>query len=88
MLLSLGGSWVCIRDKGKPGHIVITADTVRWYDRWFMKSPSIQKFKKGTLQFVGIDPVKVSYIAPVKNSTQTFRENWLKKVEAFGRKAA
>ncbi len=74
--------------KGKTGHIIITADTVRWYDRWFMKSPAIQQFKKGTLQFVGINPVKVSYIAPVKDSTPEFRSNWLKKAEKLGRESA
>ena len=74
--------------KGKTGRIVITADTVRWYDRWFMKSPAIQQFKKGTLQFVGINPVKVSYIAPVKDSSLEFRKKWLNKVEALGQKVA
>ena len=74
--------------KGKTGRIVITADTVRWYDRWFMKSPAIQQFKKGTLQFVGIDPVKVNYIAPIKDSTQGFRKKWLKKIELLGQNAA
>ena len=74
--------------KGKTGRIVITADTVRWYDRWFMKSPAIQQFKKGTLQFVGINPVKVSYIAPVKDSSLEFRKKWLNKVEALGQKIA
>ena len=74
--------------KGKTGRIVITADTVRWYDRWFMKSPAIQQFKKGTLQFVGINPGKVSYIVPVKDSSLEFRKKWLNKVEALGQKVA
>ena len=74
--------------KGKTARLIITADTVRWYDRWFMKSPAIQQFKKGTLQFVGIDPVKVTYIAPVKNSTEAFRAKWLRKVGQMGQKAS
>jgi len=74
--------------KGKTGRIVITADTVRWYDRWFMKSPAIQQFKKGTLQFVGISPVKVTYIAPIKDSTPAFRDKWLQKTTELGHRLA
>ncbi|MEN0004685.1 MAG: NAD(P)H-dependent oxidoreductase [Bacteroidota bacterium] len=70
--------------KGKTAHLIITADTVRWYDRFFMGSPLINQFKKGTLQFVGIKRVKVTYIAPIKDSTETFRKSWLQKVKQLG----
>ena len=70
--------------KGKTGHLIITADTVRWYDRFFMGSPLINQFKKGTLEFVGVKPVKVTYIAPVKDSTEEFRKSWLQKVKQLG----
>lgn len=70
--------------KGKSARIIVTADTPRWYDFLFMKSPAINQFKKGTLEFCGIKPVKVTYIAPMKSSSLGFREKWLKKVEALG----
>jgi NAD(P)H dehydrogenase (quinone) len=66
--------------KGKTAHIFITADTPRWYDWLFMGSPSINQFKKGTLQFCGVTPVKVTYISTIKNSSETFRNKWLNKV--------
>ena len=69
---------------GKTARLVITADTVRWYDRWFMGSPLINQFKKGTLEFCGVKPVKITYIAPIKDSTPKFRESWLKKVRKLG----
>jgi NAD(P)H dehydrogenase (quinone) len=72
--------------KGKTGRIIITADTPRWYNSLFMKSPAIHQLKKGTLQFCGINPVKVSYIAPVKGSTEKFRNKWLSKVSKLGLK--
>ncbi|WP_368506610.1 MULTISPECIES: hypothetical protein [unclassified Tamlana] len=49
-----------------------------------MKRPAINQFKKGTLQFCGINPVKVTYIATIKNSTSAFRSKWLKKVSLLG----
>lgn len=70
--------------KGKTSRLIVTADTPKWYDSLVMKSPAINQFKKGTLEFCGIRPVKVTYIAPIKTSTPTFRENWLKKVKTLG----
>ncbi|WP_010520724.1 NAD(P)H-dependent oxidoreductase [Aquimarina agarivorans] len=72
--------------KGKTARIVITADAPKWYDYLFMKSPTINQFKKGTLEFCGIKPVKVTYIAPMKNSTIEFRKNWIKKIALLGEK--
>jgi len=71
--------------KGKTARIIITADTPKWYDYLFMKRPTINQFKKGTLEFCGISPVKVTYIAPIKNSSFNFREKWLKKVFLLGK---
>ena len=70
--------------KGKTARLIITADTVRWYDRWFMGSPLINQFKKGTLEFCGVKPVKVTYIAPIKDSSDAFRVKWLEKVKKLG----
>ncbi len=71
--------------KGKTGRIIMTADTPRWYDRLFMESPAINQFKKGTLRFCGIKPVKVTYIATIKNSTDTFRKKQLNRVFEMGK---
>lgn len=70
----------------KTAQLVITADTPRWYDYLLMGSPAIKQFKKGTLQFCGINPVKVTYIATIRNSTESFRLAWLKKMVDLGRK--
>lgn len=71
--------------KGKTGRIIVTADTPRWYDSLFMKSPAVNQFKKGTLQFCGINPVGVSYISPIKSSTEEFRNKWLLKITKLGK---
>ncbi|MDW3652833.1 MAG: NAD(P)H-dependent oxidoreductase [Bacteroidia bacterium] len=70
--------------KGKSARLIITADTPRWYDRIFMRSPAIRQFKKGTLEFCGIKAVKLTYIAVIKGSTQEFREKCLKKIRSLG----
>lgn len=70
--------------KGKSARIIITADTPKWYDFLMMKRPAINQFKKGTLKFCGISPVKVTYISTIKNSSSSFREKWLKKITLLG----
>lgn len=70
--------------KGKSARLIITADTPKWYDFLIMKRPAINQFKKGTLQFCGINPVKVTYIATMKNSSSDFREKWLRKISVLG----
>ena len=70
--------------KGKSSRIILTADTPRWYDFLFMKSPTINQFKKGTLEFCGISSVKVTYIAPIKNSSKGYREKCLNKISLLG----
>ncbi len=70
--------------KGKSARLIITADAPKWYDFLIMKRPAINQLKKGTLQFCGINPVKVTYIAPIKNSNSNFREKWLKKISILG----
>ena len=72
--------------KGKTARIIVTADTPKWYDRWFMGRPALNQLKKGTLQFCGINPVSVTYIAIIKNSSEDFRKKWLAKVYNLGEK--
>lgn len=70
--------------KGKSARLIITSDTPKWYDFLIIKSPTINQLKKGTLKFCGISPVKITYIASMKNSTSEFREKWLNKVTLLG----
>lgn len=69
---------------GKTGRIIATADTPAWYSKLFMKNPAINQLKKGTLEFCGISPVKVNYIASIKGSSVAFRQKQLVKVEKLG----
>lgn len=72
--------------KGKTARLIITADTPKWYNYLYMKRPVINQFKKGTLEFCGIKPVKVTYISPIKNSSANHRTKWLEKMTSLGEK--
>ncbi len=71
--------------KGKSARMIVTSDTPKWYNFLIMKSPTIHQFKKGTLEFCGIKPVKVTYLAPIKNSSADFRKKWLEKISILGK---
>lgn len=72
--------------KGKTARIIVTADTPLWYNKLFMKNPAVNQVKKGTLQFCGINPVKVTYLATINSSNEARRKKWLKKVYTLGTK--
>ncbi len=71
--------------KGKTGHIIYTSDTPNWLYNLLFLAPSVNQVKKRTLQFCGVTPVKVTAIAPIRKSSQQFRENWLIKIEQMAK---
>jgi len=72
--------------KGKTAHIITTIDQPSWYYRLVYGNPSVNQLKKSILEFCGIQPVKVTYIGTVRNSTDEQRKKWLEKVLSLGKK--
>ena len=71
---------------GKTARIICTLDQPAWYYRLRYCSPSHKAMKKLTLEFVGIKPVKITAIGPMRLSKEKFRKKWLDKVERLGKK--
>ena len=72
--------------KGKTAHIITTIDQPGLYYWLFYGRPSVNQLKKSTLEFCGVNPVKVTYFGIVKTATNELRKKWLDKVEDLGRK--
>lgn len=70
---------------GKTARIIATLDQPGWYYRLISKAPSEYQLK-GSLKLCGVNPIKVSYIGIVKDSTNRKRENWINKIKLFGKK--
>ncbi|MGI9551235.1 MAG: NAD(P)H-dependent oxidoreductase [Aurantibacter sp.] len=68
----------------KSARIICTMDQPPWYYRLINGRPSHYAMKKLTLNFVGIKPVKITSIGPLRLSKIEFRTKWLKKVEQLG----
>lgn len=72
--------------KGKTGHIITTLDQPGWYYRLLYGRPSVNQLKKSTLEFCGVQPVKVTYVGIIKTSDDKERQKWLEKVKGLGQK--
>ncbi|MFD2523671.1 NAD(P)H-dependent oxidoreductase [Emticicia soli] len=69
---------------GKTGHIISTLDQPAWYYWLRYGRPTYHAMKQMTLEFCGVHPVRTTTIGPLRLSKETYRENWLKKVEKLG----
>jgi NAD(P)H dehydrogenase (quinone) len=71
--------------KGKTAHIITTLDQPGIYYWLVFGRPSVNQLKKTVLGFCGINPVKVTYVQPIRNSKIEFRDKWLVKIETLGK---
>ena len=72
--------------KGRSARIICTLDQPDWYYRLWYGQPSHRAMKNMTLGFCGISPVSITSIGPLRLSSEAFRQKWLGKVEALGRR--
>ncbi|MDF2670081.1 MAG: NADPH:quinone reductase [Paenibacillus sp.] len=72
--------------KGKSARLIVTMDSPSWYNRWVYKQAGHHVMKRATLQYCGVNPVKITELCPIKPSTDKQREQWLTDVEALGLK--
>jgi NAD(P)H dehydrogenase (quinone) len=71
---------------GKTAHIITTLDQPSWYYWLIYGRPSVNQMKRGTLQFCGISPVRITYVGIIKGSKEETRKKWLNKVSLLGLK--
>lgn len=69
---------------GKSAHLIVTADTPSWYNRFIYRRAGHNVMKRNILQFCGISPVRITEIGPIKPSTDKQRARWLAKVNQLG----
>ncbi|MBA4851761.1 NAD(P)H-dependent oxidoreductase [Emticicia sp. BO119] len=69
---------------GKTGHLISTLDQPAWFYWFYNRRPTYYAMKQMTLEFCGVKPVRTTTIGPLRLSKDSYRENWLKKVEKLG----
>jgi putative NADPH-quinone reductase len=71
---------------GKTAHIITTLDQPSIYYWLVFGRPSVNMLKNSVLGFCGVSPIKVTYIGPIRKSTDAFRAKGIKQAEALGKK--
>lgn len=69
---------------GRSARLIITMDAPRWYNFLVYGDPGQKAMKRGTLQFCGINPVKITTIGGVKLMKPEQIKKWLEKAEKIG----
>jgi len=70
---------------GRSARLIVTLNTPSWYYRWVFGRPGHRTMKNTILEFCGIQPVRITEIGPMRNSTDVKRKKWLEEVRALGR---
>ncbi|WP_373636907.1 NAD(P)H-dependent oxidoreductase [Yoonia sp. BS5-3] len=73
---------------GKTGHVIMTSDTPRWFQRLIYKSAIIHQLKKQILGFVGIKLTRYTYFSGASDATAATVARWIDKVEKQGKLTA
>lgn len=73
--------------KQKTAHIITTMHTPYWYYRLFYGKPSINSFKKVTLQFCGISKVKTTILS-APHTKPTPAQKWIDRIKKMGQAVA
>lgn len=71
---------------GKSARLISTLDQPAWYYKFIYGAPSDKAMKKLTMNFIGVNSVKITSIGPLRLSKEEFRKKWVQKIEKLGEK--
>ncbi|UCJ15963.1 NAD(P)H-dependent oxidoreductase [Pseudomonas sp. MM211] len=69
---------------GRTADLLVTQDTPSWYFRWIYGAPAHRQMKRTILGFCGIKTRRLAEFSPVRPSSETQRQNWLRRAEQLG----
>lgn len=70
--------------KGRSARMIITMDSPGWYYHWIVGKPAIGAMKNATLEFCGINPVKVTEFNQVRHAKPEKILKWISLTEKLG----
>ena len=69
--------------KGKTARVVVVAGTLSPFMTWWKYGDYTNEIRHGILEFAGFE-VKVTALGPCERTTNTCREDWVKKIQGLG----
>lgn len=73
---------------GRSGRVFITADTPGWLMSLLYRNAMVRQIEAQILGFIGLKPVKTSFIAPASQPKPKAVERWLRKTQKLAENAA
>ncbi|MGY6553447.1 MAG: NAD(P)H-dependent oxidoreductase [Wenzhouxiangella sp.] len=70
--------------KGKSARVIVTMGMPGFVYRWFYRAHGYRYFKRNILHFVGIRPVRQSFVGMAAAKDDRGRQRWLQRVQALG----
>jgi putative NADPH-quinone reductase len=71
---------------GRSARIISTSDTPGWWMTLFNHNPPLNMLKTTVLEFCGVSPVRATQLRPIRGSSTSQREQWLRQVTDLGAK--
>ncbi len=72
---------------GKTARLLVSMDGSLWNHKYSLGSPGETALKSGTLEFCGIQPVKISYFAEIRKASEATLLGWFEQARKLGKKA-
>lgn len=66
---------------GKSGHVIATSDAPGWYMRFIRGDSAVKLIRESTLQFTGVNPVKVTRLGNIKRLSEDQRKKVLVRIQ-------
>lgn len=73
---------------GRSARIVVTMGMPAFFYRWYFRAHSLKSLERNVLAFVGIKPVRADIIGNVEGQSAARRAQWLRRMEAAGRRGS
>lgn len=74
--------------KGRSARVVVTMGMPAFFYRYFFLAHSLKSLRRNILSFAGLGPIRDSLIGMAEAEQPANREKWLKRMEAYGRRAS
>ena len=72
---------------GRSARVVVTMGMPSAVYRWFFGAHAVKSLERNVLRFVGVAPVRCSYVGMVEAPDGRGRARWLRRMAGFGRAA-
>lgn len=73
---------------GRTGRVILTSDTPRWLAALVYRSAMINQVRGHILKFVGIKPVRITWLSGASHPGEGTVAKWTRRIGALGTRAA